>query len=358
MGTLDRTSAHAEGGRLRVHGATLQVRARTGNRGRAFPRSERRLASGIAGARIPFPLPQPPLTFRPAPSSPRLVAPEPRERCGDPTGPATQSTPLRTIEPRRPISHGEPPRVAQRRAGGVGDHLHAASRPRMRSGTVSFQIVARKIALTASAAPATASAAMPSQRARDAEDDDRGAPAGGGEYHGAAVADDMAGPPAGQRQPERARGRRRVEQAGDRRAAVALCVGGEQRLGHREEHRVDVDEVGADQLRPRAREAHALDDPAQARRLRVGGRRRRAHPPQRGERDQEGERVDAVGGPNPAVASARRRSPGRRGWRRCARPHRARWRPRARGAPPAAARRSSGGRRIAMEPASKRRRPT
>ena len=54
-------------------------------------------------------------------------------------------------------------------------------------------------------------------------------------------------------------------------------------------------EVGADQLRLGAREAQALDDPAPARRLRVRGRRRGPQPPQRRERDEEGERVGAVG---------------------------------------------------------------
>ena len=79
------------------------------------------------------------------------------------------------------------------------------------------------------------------------------------------------------------------------RAAVAGGDGREQRDRHREQHRVDVDEVAAHQVLAAARVAPALRDPRDARRRRVGRRRHRAHPCQRDERDEERRRVDRVG---------------------------------------------------------------
>ena len=103
---------------------------------------------------------------------------------------------------------------------------------------------------------------------------------------------------------------RRPQQADHRRPAVALRERREERERHPEEHRVDVDHVGAEQLLARGRVLDALEHAAQARRLRVRRWWRRAHQREGGEREHEGADVDRVRG-----GHARRRDdhPGQRG---------------------------------------------
>ena len=98
-------------------------------------------------------------------------------------------------------------------------------------------------------------------------------------------------------------------QAGDQRAdrrrgverperGAAEASGGErreQRQRHPEDHRHEVDDVGADQLLAAARVAEALDDRAPGRRLGVVARRHRAHRDEAGERGEEAGGVDAEG---------------------------------------------------------------
>ena len=75
----------------------------------------------------------------------------------------------------------------------------------------------------------------------------------------------------------RAERRSGVEEPEHPGAAELLGERGEERVRHPEEHGDDVDAVRADELRPAHRVAEAVDDAAQAGRLRIGRRRDGAH---------------------------------------------------------------------------------
>jgi len=115
------------------------------------------------------------------------------------------------------------------------------------------------------------------------------------------VTGDAPRPAARQCQQERAGRAGREQQPEHLRAAEALGDGGEEGDRHREQHRVDVDQVGPDEVLAPARVAPALGDPGEAGRRGVGRRRHRAHPRQRHERDEERRRVDSVGRAEPGA---------------------------------------------------------
>ena len=111
-------------------------------------------------------------------------------------------------------------------------------------------------------ARASSESQKPKATMRDAPDRRR-------QHHRQAVAVDARRPAAGQAGDERAHRGRGVEQPEDARPAQPLGEGGEQRQRHAEDHRHEVDDVGADQLLPAARVAEPLAQALEARALRA-----------------------------------------------------------------------------------------
>jgi hypothetical protein len=106
-------------------------------------------------------------------------------------------------------------------------------------------------------------------------------------------------PAARQRDREGADGRGRVEEPEHTGPAQLLRKGREERHRHPEEHRHHVDGVRPHELRPALRVAKALQDAADARRLRPRGRRDGAHERECDERDRERDEIDGVGDRKP-----------------------------------------------------------
>ena len=147
-----------------------------------------------------------------------------------------------------------------------------ASRPRRSSGIVWFHIVERKIPDDMSAAPASARNASASGSESGEPEQATATPASAALTATArpwrvtrraqplvSVSSIAPAGPAAKSRPSTSAPPKRCR---DRR---------EQRDRHREQHRVDVDEVGPDQVLAAARVAPALGDPGEARRRRPGG---------------------------------------------------------------------------------------